>query len=295
MSGENFPVALRLLPSSTRGQLRAIYGYARFVDQLGDAYPGDRPAALDWLVGELERGLGGGCPPSELHPLVGPAVALVVERGAGGEELRALVAANRADQTVGSYPTFADLVGYCRLSADPVGRLVLVAFGSSTPQRVVWSDRICTALQLAEHWQDVAEDARAGRVYLPADDLARFGVGRDELVATAERGGPAGPELRGLVAFETHRARVMLRSGEPLIGALDGWARLAVTGFVAGGHAALDALVASGFDPFAGAPRPARRAVLAHAAALLTGRADRRSTPTAPSQGGSPSPEGSPA
>ena len=266
MGGENFPVALRFLPSQTRDRLRAIYGYARFVDQLGDAYPGDRLAALDWLEGELDRGLCGDRPPSDLHPLVGPAVALVTEHGASDEDLRALVGANRMDQEVSAHRSFPDLVAYCRLSADPVGHLVLAAFGQSTPERVVWSDRICTALQLVEHWQDLAEDVRSGRVYLPGEDLARFGVDRAELVATADRGGPAGPALRGLVAFEAHRARSLLEEGEPLIGALTGWARVAVTGFVAGGHAALDALAASGFDPFAGAPRPPRRRGLPHAA-----------------------------
>ena len=86
---------------------------------------------------------------------------------------------------VSGYATFDELVGYCRLSANPVGRLVLAAFGVADPERIAWSDRICTGLQLAEHWQDVAEDAAAGRIYLPADDLARFGVDARELSAGA--------------------------------------------------------------------------------------------------------------
>lgn len=298
MGGENFPVVLRVLPSGTRDRLRAIYAYARFVDQLGDAYPGDRLAALDWLEGELDRGLSGDCPPSGLHPLVGPAVALVIEHGASGEDLRALLEANRMDQAVSAYAAYPDLVAYCHLSADPVGHLVLAAFGQSTPERVAWSDRICSALQLVEHWQDLAEDVLAGRVYLPEEDLARFGVDHSELVATAHRGGPAGPALRGLVAFEAHRAASLLREGEPLVGSLTGWARVSVTGFVAGGRAGLDALAASGFDPFAGPPRPARRRVLAQAAGLAA-RSRRRATlggadRKAPSDGASRSPAEAP-
>ena len=87
-----------------------------------------------------------------------------------------LVQANRQDQVVSRYETFEDLVGYCRLSANPVGRMVLAIFGVATPQRNAWSDSTCTALQLVEHWQDVAEDALVGRVYLPLEDMRRFGV-----------------------------------------------------------------------------------------------------------------------
>lgn len=272
MGSENFPVALRVLPRTLRDRLRAIYGYARFVDQLGDAYDGDRLGALEWVEGEVDRGLSGAAPVVDLHPLVAPAVALVRACGSGADELRALIQANRMDQTVGTYPDFAALVGYCHLSADPVGRLVLLAFDASTPERVAWSDRICTALQLAEHWQDLGEDVRAGRLYLPADDRARFGVGEEELRAVAERRGPAGPALRGLVAFETARARALLAEGEPLVRSLTGWARLAVAAFAAGGHAALDAVARTGYDPFAGAPAADRLATARHAAVLLRGR-----------------------
>lgn len=272
MGGENFPVALRVLPRRLRERLRAIYGYARFVDQLGDAYAGDRRGALDWLEAQVDAGVAGADPPGGLHPLVAPAVALVRERGEGAGELRALIAANRMDQAVGDYAGFADLVGYCHLSADPVGRLVLVAFDASTPQRVAWSDRICTALQLAEHWQDLGEDIRAGRVYLPAEDRRRFGVDDDGLRAVADGRAPAGPALRGLVAFETARARTLLQEGEPLVRSLTGWARIAVAGFAAGGHAALDAVARVGYDPFAAAPPPERRRLVRHAGALLLAR-----------------------
>ncbi len=273
--GENFPVALRVLSRRRRDRLLAIYGYARLVDQLGDAYAGDRLAALDWLEAQLDAALGQ-APSTTVHPVVARIADLVRSWGAGERQLRDLIAANRMDQTVHRYATFEDLVGYCRLSADPVGRLVLLAFDASDERRVAWSDQICTALQLAEHWQDLAEDLRAGRCYLPADDLERFGVGDDHLAA-ARAGGQAGTALRGLVAFEVARARRILAEGAPLVADLRGGARLAVAGFAGGGQAALDAVADCGFDPFAGTPRPSRARTLRHATALLAVRPGRRS------------------
>lgn len=164
------------------------------------------------------------------------------------------------DQTVHRYETAEDLYGYCALSANPVGRLVLEVFGALTPERAAWSDSICTGLQLTEHWQDVAEDAAADRVYLPADDMSRFGVDVAELARTP----PAGKELRSLIAFQCDRARALLDDGAPLVSSVRGRLRFAVAGFVAGGHAALDAIAARGFDPLAGAARPSRAAVLRH-------------------------------
>ncbi len=267
---ENFPVALRVLPRRRRDGLLAIYGYARLVDQLGDAYAGDRLAALDWLEAQLDAALGQ-APSTTVHPVVARIAGLVRSSGAGERQLRDLIAANRMDQTVHRYATFEDLLGYCHLSADPVGRLVLLAFDASDERRVAWSDRICTALQLAEHWQDLAEDLRAGRCYLPADDLERFGVGDDQLAA-AVAGGRAGTALRGLVAFEVARARRILAEGAPLVADLRGGARVAVAGFAGGGQAALDAVADCGFDPFAGTPRPSRARTLRHATALLVAR-----------------------
>ena len=262
---ENFTVASRLLPAGARADLMAFYGYARFVDQIGDAYAGDRLAALEWAEGQIDAALEDPGR-ADLEPLIARAVAAVVRLGGDAAPLRDLAAANRRDQTVTRYATFEELVGYCQLSADPVGRLVLLAFGAATPQRVAWSDRICTALQLAEHWQDVTEDLAAGRVYLPADDMQRFGVTVEDLAV-----GPAGAPLRGLLAFEVARARRLLEEGTPLVASLHGRARLAVAGFVAGGHAALDAIADAGFDPSAGAPRPRPSIVGRHALRLLAG------------------------
>jgi len=266
--GENFKVASRVLPRATRAHLVAFYGFARLTDELGDSYPGDRLAALDWLASTLEaslsqvdrsgrKGLGEGvdhgCHPDEPEAatLVAEAARSVVSLGLDPGLLFDLIEANRWDQRRHRYASFEELLAYCRLSAVPVGRLVLGAFGCSDGRRQAWSDSICTGLQLVEHWQDVAEDARSGRVYLPGEDLERFGVDLAEL----ERP-PASERLRALMAFESWRARVTLDRGAALIGSLGGPARWAVCGFWAGGHAALDRLAAAGFDPFAGPFRP---------------------------------------
>jgi len=253
MAEEHFPVASRLLGRRLRSRLVALYGWARLVDHLGDEYPGDRLAALEWVDAELSRALDD--PTLGVHPLVGRAAAVVQEVGADPELLRDLIRANRIDQDTSTYRSFEDLLGYCRWSANPVGRLVLAVFSASDPPRLAWSDSVCTALQIIEHCHDVAEDAAAGRVYLPAEDLARFGVEATSLA----RSGPAGPELRALIAFQAARARRILADGEPLVASLAGRARIAVAGFVAGGHAALDALAGAGFDPVA--PAGSRRSV----------------------------------
>jgi squalene synthase HpnC len=268
--GENFTVASRLLPAAARSHLLAIYGYARLVDQLGDDYRGDRMAALDWLSGQVDRAE---ADPGDrsLHPIVARIGVTIRQTGAGAEPLRNLIEANRQDQLVRRWQSFDDLVGYCRLSADPVGRLVLAAFGAADPQRIAWSDRICTALQLAEHWQDVAEDAAVGRVYVPAEDLERFEVTPDEL-----RSPPAGPRLRALMAFEVARARRVMAEGEPLVGSLRGRTRFAVAGFVAGGRAALDAVADSGFDPFCPSLSPRPRRVAVHLVGLMCQRPTER-------------------
>jgi squalene synthase HpnC len=250
--GENFPVALRFLPEADRARLWAIYGFARLTDDLGDEWPGDRLAALDWLEAELDGALAGrAAHATAAHPIVAAATRTVTQLGISEQPLRDLIQANRQDQMVSAYRTFADLVDYCRLSANPVGRLVLAVFGATTPEHERWSDSICTGLQLAEHWQDVAEDAGAGRIYLPGEDLERFGVDGAQLLGPSSSG-----ELRALVAFEVARARSFLAAGAPLVNALRGRHRWAVAGFVAGGQATLDAIAHADFEVLAATRRP---------------------------------------
>ena len=160
---ENFTVASLLVGRATRGHLTAIYGYARLVDQLGDEIEGDRNAALDAFEQDLHRVFDGG----PRHPLLLRLRATVRACGMPREPFLRLIEANRRDQRQPVYETFDELVDYCDLSANPVGELVLYVFGGATKERIELSDRICTALQLAEHWQDVGEDFRRGRIYLP--------------------------------------------------------------------------------------------------------------------------------
>ena len=256
-SGENFPVALRMLPARYRRHLQAVYGYARAVDDMGDeAPPGQRARLLDDLEADLGRlyrfqGTDPGQPPR--LGVVRALAPVVAECGVPQQPFLDLIQANRQDQIVSRYATFGDLVRYCELSANPVGRIVLYVFGAVSPDRLVLSDQVCTALQLAEHWQDVAEDYQAGRIYLPAEDLARFGVSEADLAAPT-----ASAQVREMMAFEVRRARMLLDQGAPLIGNLRGAARVAVAGYVAGGRAALAAIRGAGYDVLRVTPKPRR-------------------------------------
>jgi squalene synthase HpnC len=261
-AGENFPVASRLLPRAERADLLALYGFARLVDELGDSAPGDRLAALEWLSAELDAAFAARAE----HPLMIRLQATIAARALPRGPFERLIEANRLDQRQERYETWEQLRGYCTLSADPVGELVLAVFGLASPERVALSDRICTALQLAEHCQDVAEDLRAGRVYLPREDLRRFGAEEPELSAPH-----ASEAVRRVIAFEVERARLLLSEGMPLLASLRGRPRLAVAAFIAGGTAALDAIERVGYDVLAGPPQAsnARRlralvATLAH-------------------------------
>ncbi|WP_433464194.1 squalene synthase HpnC [Spirillospora sp. CA-128828] len=255
-SRENFPVATRLLPARHREHLLNVYGYARLVDDIGDeAPPGERADLLDLVERDLDRVYAGAGP--EL-PVLRDLARTIVACRIPAEPFRRLIEANRRDQAVTRYGTFDDLVEYCTLSADPVGHIVLHVFGAATPGRLRLSDRVCTALQIVEHCQDVGEDYRNGRIYLPGDDLRRFGCAEDDLAAAVTP-----TRLRGVVALQAGRARRMLDEGSALTGGLRGFARVAVAGYVAGGLAALTALERGAYDVLAGPSRPGRVRLLA--------------------------------
>ena len=262
---ENFPVASYLLGRRQRGHLLAIYGFARLVDDLGDEVTGDRRALLDWLEAELDRLYAG----TEVeHPVMRSLGATVAACRLPAEPFRRLIEANRRDQTVTRYETFEDLLGYCQLSAAPVGELVLHVFGAATPVRIRLSDRICAGLQVTEHLQDVAEDHRRGRVYLPQEDLRAFGCGENDLTAA----GSGGEATRALLAHEAERARSLLAAGAPLTRTLRPRARTAVAGFVAGGRAALDALARNGYRISETPPPAAKRSFAAAWGRAVLGR-----------------------
>ena len=273
-AAENFPVALRLLPRQYRGHLMAVYNFARTVDDIGDeAPPDERLQLLDELDEDLSllyaarpESLQPGSQPR--HPAVRGLAEVVTDCQVGVQPFRDLIAANRQDQFVTRYETFDDLLGYCVLSANPVGRIVLQVFGASTPGRAELSDAVCSGLQIVEHLQDVAEDLQAGRVYLPAADMRSHGCSEQDLA-----GEVATPQLRRLIAAEADRAGELIDSGAPLVGQLHGAARVAVAGYVAGGRAALAAIARAGYDVLAATPKPAKsRTIRALASTLVRGR-----------------------
>ena len=272
-SGENFPVALRVLPARHRRHLTNLYFFARLTDDLGDeaqAQGGEnvtdlRLRLLDELAADIDRIYSGKEPQS---PVIQAMAETVRDCDVPAKPLLDLIQANRQDQLVARYQTYQELEQYCELSANPVGQIVLYIFGVATPRRIELSDSICTALQLAEHWQDVAEDLASGRIYLPGEDLERFGVNEDDLAAAS-----ASRNIKQLMTFETDRAERLLDSGAPLVHTLHGAARVAVAGYLAGGRAALAAIRGQDYDVLRGTPRPRKqRLALELAKAYVTGR-----------------------
>ena len=262
--GENFSVAARLLPPSFRRHLLAVYVYARLVDDIGDEAIGNRITLLDKVSRDLDHIYDGHDP---RHGMLSEIAVTVRACHIPRAPLDALIAANRQDQFVHRYATYDDLAGYCELSANPVGQLVLHVFGVATPDRIALSDKVCTALQVLEHCQDVAEDLARGRVYMPAADLERFGVTEADLKAPT-----ASTAVRALLAFQTQRALRLLDDGVPLVGRLNGWARLAVAGYLAGGFATAKAIADADYDVLAGTPRPTKADTLRYWIPLLRGR-----------------------
>jgi squalene synthase HpnC len=265
---ENFPVALRVLPARYRRHLVAVYDVVRVIDDLGDEHTGaadrDRTAQLRDFAADLATVWAGSQPRS---PVLRRLVPTVRDRDLPQEHFDRLIAANLQDQRVGRYQTWDELLGYCELSAVPIGRLVLAVFGVPAPAGSAIereSDAVCTALQLLEHWQDVGEDRGRGRVYVPAADLAAFGVPESALDAPAFDATASSPALRALMAHETGRAVAMLDDGAALVGRLRGWARLAVAGYVAGGCAAADGLRRAGYEVLGGSPGTRRSDVARH-------------------------------
>ena len=243
---ENFPVASVLFPRRLRPHLRAVYGFARLVDILGDELEGDRPAALDELEHELAACYSG--EPS--WPVMRVLAPTIHEFSLPREPFERLIEANRMDQSVTKYGTWDDLKEYCRHSADPVGRLVLGLLRlDGEPELVAASDDVCTGLQLVNFLQDVPRDLELGRVYLPLEDRRTFGV------TVLDR---PSPELLELLRYEAARARGLLGAGRLLQERIGGRMGRAVGLFARGGLAALDALESAHWDVFTGRPRPSR-------------------------------------
>ena len=242
---ENFPVASRLVPARLRPAVVAIYRFARSADDLadeGEASSGARLAALELYTRALEAIERGESPP--LAPFPALADAIRTHR-LPMTPFHDLLSAFSQDVTTVRYATFDDVADYCRRSANPVGRLMLALYGLSSPSSQRASDSICTGLQLANFWQDVAIDWAKGRVYLPGEDLKRFGVDEPQIAA-----GRADASWRALMAFQTARARTLLDAGRPLLRELPLRLRLEIGAVIAGGRRVLDRIDAVGGDVF---------------------------------------------
>jgi squalene synthase HpnC len=277
-SAENFPVALRVLPKRWRAHLTALYGFARLTDDLGDeplpGVPRDatpeqvteiRLKLLDDLQQEVSGIYEGKDPDLQA---IKDLRRTVSDCGIPAQPLYDLIQANRQDQLVTRYDTYKDLDDYCKLSANPVGQVVLYIMHAATPERIRASDSICTALQVIEHIQDVAEDLANGRIYLPKQDMDAYRVTEADLAEKI-----ASKQVRDLIKFEADRAKQLLDEGSPLVGTLKGAARLAIAGYVAGGRATLKAIGAGNYDVLRCTPRPGKADTLAMMArCYVTGR-----------------------
>ena len=247
---ENFPVASFLLPRRLVPAVEAIYAFARSADDLadeGDAAPAERLAALQAYEAALDA-IDAGTPPPE--PMFRRLADVLAAFRLPLQPLRDLLSAFRQDVVTTRYANFAQLLDYCRRSADPVGRLMLGLYQVGDAASLRESDAICTALQLINFWQDVAIDSAKGRIYLPLDDLARFGVTVDAIEQ-----GRTGPAWRALMRFETERARALMLEGAPLATRLPGRIGWELRMVVQGGLRILDAIERVEYDVFRRRPR----------------------------------------
>jgi squalene synthase HpnC len=259
---ENFSVATWFLPQRLRQHFFNVYAYCRISDDLGDEV-GDADASLrllDQWQAELDACYEG----SPRHPVFVALAATVRQFDIPKQPFVDLLTAFRQDQRTTRYETFNALLAYCRYSANPVGHLVLYLCGSRDAERQALSDSTCTALQLANFWQDVSVDYSKGRIYLPLEDLRRYGVTEEDIAA--ERNTPA---FREMLGFEVERARDWLRRGFPLPGKLDRELAVDIELFSRGGQEILNAIERQGYSVLGRRPqisKPRKLALLARAA-----------------------------
>ena len=248
---ENFTVGSWLLPRDKRKHIYAVYAFCRTVDDLGDEHEGDRLQALDEWEQDLRR-----CyDDTPRHPYMIALRETIRAFDIPIEPFLKLIHANRMDQTTTRYPSYSDLEHYCRHSANPVGRLVLYVFGYQDDQRLQLSDYTCTALQLANFWQDVARDYAMGRIYVPLEDMQRFGYTEDQLAR-----GLFTRQFRDLMELEVERARDLFRRGLELVDTLQGRFKLDVALYSVGGMKVLDAIERQGYNVLGRRPTLSRAA-----------------------------------
>jgi len=237
---ENFSVASWFLPARLRQHFFNVYAYCRIADDLGDEVgdPGISLQLLDEWQAELDACYAG----NPRHPVFVALAATVRKFDIPRQPFADLLQAFRQDQSVTRYETFEELVGYCRYSANPVGRLVLYLCGYRDAERQALSDCTCTALQLANFWQDVSVDYSKGRIYLPLEDLRRYQVGEEQIAAA--RSTPAFCEM---MRFEVQRARDWFQQGWPLSAKVDRELAVDLELFSRGGQEILNAIERQGY------------------------------------------------
>ncbi len=232
---ENFPVVTWLLPRRLHQHFYNVYAFCRWADDLGDESGGPDRATelLQWWQEELNSCFSG----NARHPVFVALKPTIQQFSLSQEPFNDLISAFQQDQLVTEYQTFEQLQDYCRRSANPVGRIVLALTERLTPENIVWSDSICTGLQLANFWQDVARDFAIGRIYLPRDDRERFGYSRELLERRCST-----PEFCRLMKFQVDRAEQHLLDGTPLIRQMPGRLKIDMDLFIQGGLLILNSI-----------------------------------------------------
>lgn len=238
---ENFLVATVFCPRPLKQHFYNIYAYCRISDDLGDEIGDSHKslALLDWWEAELEAMYAG----HPNHPVFVALYETVEKFQIPPEPFKRLLKAFRQDQVCTRYPTYADLLGYCENSANPVGHLVLYLCGYRDAQRFALADKTCTALQLANFWQDITRDLDKGRIYLPLEDIRRFGYSEEELLARRFT-----PAFANLMRFEVERTRALFREGQALAPLVQKRLRLDVEMFSEGGLEVLRRIEAQNYD-----------------------------------------------
>ncbi len=246
---ENFSVGTRLIPADLRKHFYSVYAFCRGVDDLGDEAEGDRLALLDAWSAELDLCYEG----SPGHPYFIALQKTIEQFNVPREPFDRLIEANRRDQIVLKHPDYEELLDYCDHSANPVGHLVLYIFGYRDQELHALADNTCTALQLANFWQDVARDYSIGRIYLPADEMERFGI-TEETIAS----GVATQEFRDLMRFQVDRARELFVKGYELVDRVGGQARIDLALFTGGGLSILREIEKLDYDVLSVRPEVSR-------------------------------------
>jgi squalene synthase HpnC len=262
---ENFHVASWFLPRDLRPHFYSIYAYCRVSDDLGDEVgePAQALALLDLWGRELDACYEG----RTRHPVFVALAETIRECYIPKEPFADLLIAFRQDQVVTRYETIEDVLAYCRYSANPVGRLVLYACGEAIEDNLRLSDFTCTALQLANFWQDVRDDYRRGRIYIPQNDMEVFRVSEEQIAESV-----ATPEFRGLMRCEVDQARELFEQGLPLIGKVHRELALDLDLFSRGGLEILRAIERQGYDVLSSRPAISKSRKLALLLRAVSGK-----------------------